>query len=102
MCLFSTLDGTARGLDVRFHRHGPVAASKLLLLRLLARDCGHGQHILVDRPVQIQDGVDFLLSLFDGGERGVALLPKELTGPEEGLGMFEFPTLRRKNKMLYI
>jgi hypothetical protein len=46
--------------------------------------------------VELEDVEDFCLSFLLRGECGVALLPEELTGAEEGLWMLELPALERE------
>ena len=90
------LDSSARHRYEGLHCGGVVSPGKLLLLCLLATDHGDGQQLLVDPPVEVQDGHHLLLGLIEGGEGSVALLPEELSSSEERLGVFELPSLKRK------
>ena len=47
-------------------------------------------HIFVQKGAWVSD-LDYCL--LPGGERRVSLLPQELSGPQEGLGVFELPPL---------
>lgn len=87
-----SLDSTTIGGDVTFDGCGVVASRELLALRLASLDDGNRQQIFVDRAVQLQNVEDFLVGLFLGGERGVSLLPQELSASEEGNRVLELPT----------
>ena len=65
---------------------GGLGASELFLVGFAALDHGHGQGI----PAEVGIAVELLLGLGDGLLRrlmdGMALLPPELPGPQEGAG----------------
>lgn len=58
---------------------GVIATSELLLLGLATLDNRHRQQLLVDSAVQVQDDQDLFVRLLLRGERGVTLLPQELS-----------------------
>ena len=88
----TTLDTTASGGNVALHGGGVGTTGKLLLLRLLTLDHGNGQELLIDAGVQVQNLDDLLMGSILGQMSSVALLPQELTGSQERLGVLELPS----------
>ena len=68
-----------------------VSTSELFLFCLFAPDDRDGQEVFVDLAIEVEDDQDLLLGLVEGRESRVTLLPQELTGPEERLGVLELP-----------
>ena len=77
--------------NVPLHSSGKVSSCKLLLLCLPSLHCGYSQQLLVNPVVEVQDSHHLFLRLGSGCEGRVSLLPQELPGPEEGLGVLELP-----------
>ena len=63
---------------------GGLGAVELLLLGLAAAGDGHGQHVLAEVRVQVQDPLGEGLGLLGGGVHGVALLPQKFPVAQEG------------------
>ena len=70
---------------------GSHSTRELFLLGLLTDDSGDCQHVAVEIAVDVQHSDGLLLCLFCSFVHGVALLPKELGGTQEGTGGL-FPT----------
>ena len=80
----SSLDATARSGDEAFDSSGIETASKLFFLGLNTRDDGHGEELFIDSAIEIKNLKDFSVGFGFREVGGVALLPKELAGTEEG------------------
>jgi hypothetical protein len=61
-------------------------ARELLGVALRAEVHGHGQNVLGHLAVHLEDVERLLLRFFGGGVKGVAFLPEELGGAQEGAG----------------
>lgn len=81
----STLDSSSGGRDESLDGRRVESSGELLLLRLDSRDDRDGEELFVDALVEGEDLEDLRVGLLGGEERGVALLPEELSGSEEGL-----------------
>ena len=86
-----SLDTTTRGGHKSLYSRSIQTAGELLLLGLDAGDDGHGEQVLVDLAVVLEDLEHLLVGLGLGQVCGVALLPEELAGTEEGLRVLELP-----------
>ena len=78
-----------QGLAILHHgldRIGRPGTGKFFLLALLPGEYRDGQHILADLAVDIQHQQGLLLGLLRRRVHGVALLPPELAGAQEGAG----------------
>ena len=81
--------GALEGLAVlhhALHGVGGLRAGELLLLGLAAAHHGDGQHVFIEIGVAVELLLGFRLGLLGGLMDGVALLPPELTGAQEGAG----------------
>ena len=52
---------------------------------------GDGKKVSVDLGIEVQDLQHLLLGFWQGGKGGVALLPQELAGADEGRRVLELP-----------
>lgn len=74
-----------------FDGRSVVGTRKLLVHRLGSLYDRHGEKILIDTSVPFQDLKGLFASCFLCQMRGVTLLPKELSRPNERHGVLEFP-----------
>ena len=79
-----SLDTTSSGRDETFDSRGVKPTSKFLFLRLDSWDDGHGEEVFVDLTVEVEDFSDFNVSFCLCQMGGVAFLPEEFPGAEEG------------------
>ena len=86
------LDRSPRAINVGFDSSGDMPAGETLHLRLAALDDWDGEQVFVDLLVEIEVVTDHFLGFVVGGVGGVAFLPQEFPGAEEGGGVLEFPT----------
>mmetsp|Transcript_6675 Transcript_6675/g.22987 ORF Transcript_6675/g.22987 Transcript_6675/m.22987 type:complete len:376 (-) Transcript_6675:559-1686(-) len=87
----TALHPLARGRDEGLHGGGVQSSRKLFLLGFLSPHHRHGQELLVDLGVEVQDVQDLGVGLRLGSKGGVALLPQELPAPDEGGRVLELP-----------
>ena len=85
------LDSSSVGRDEALDGRRVVAAGELLELTLLAFDDRDRQEVFVDLGVEVEDLPDLDCGLLQGRVGGVAFLPEELAGPEEGGRVLELP-----------
>lgn len=78
------LNSTSGGGDETFEGGGVQASGEFLFLGFHTWDDGNGEEVFVDLAVEVEDLSDFRVGFFFGEEGGVAFLPEELSGPEEG------------------
>lgn len=88
----TTLDTTTGGGDVALNGGGVETTGELLLLGLLTLDNRNSQKFLVDTSIEVEDCHNLLVSTLLGQVGCVTLLPQELSGSEERLGVLELPT----------
>ena len=77
--------------DEAFDGRSVVGTRKLLVHRLGSLYDRHGEKILIDTSVPFQDLKGLFASCLLCQMRGVTLLPKELSRPNERHGVLEFP-----------
>jgi len=78
-----------QGLAVLHHGFdgvGVEGSGEALCLALHTLDDGHGHELLGKVGIDLQHGLRLTFSLFAGGVGGMALLPQEFAGAEEGTG----------------
>lgn len=85
------MDAAASGGDVAFAGCGEEAAGEFLFFGFAALDGWDGEELGVYAAVPVEDGHDFGFGGGTGLVCGVAFLPEELAGAEEGLWVLEFP-----------
>ena len=52
----------------------------------------NGKNLLIDQMIEFKVVIHFLFSFFKSGVGGMAFLPKELSGSNEGSGVLELPS----------
>lgn len=87
-----TLDTATSAGNIALAGGGVESASELLLLSLLAGDGGDSKNVLVNALVPLKDLHNLLIGVLKAHMGGVTLLPQELAGAEERLGVLELPT----------
>lgn len=90
-----TLDSAASGRDIALAGSCEKAASEFLFFGLASLNCWNGEELGVHACVPVKDCQDLGLSSCLSLVRGVAFLPEELAGAEEGLWVLEFPADNR-------
>lgn len=89
------LDSTTSGRDIALAGSCEKPASEFLFFGLASLNCWNGEELRVHACIPVKDRQDLGLSSSTGLVRGVALLPEELAGAEEGLWVLEFPADNR-------
>lgn len=78
-----SLDTSTGRRDKTLDGGGEETTGKLFVHRLDTLHHGHGEKLLVDPSVKIEDLVNFLLRFLTRLEGGVTFLPEELSGSQE-------------------